>query len=466
MVNYNVLNRVTTQKREKNQPLSLWRRVLLLFVIAAMVFVAGIMLLAYLDGERLGWEVIRISKAGEPVTFTNLRPKQTTPATEDAADYYVDAMWQIQPGELAELTKVNTFYRANLVALPPNQFPGDLRETVTQNLLKMQPVLAKFDKGAQLELTGFDIGILHGHEICKSRLDSARAAFFLLSLRTLDAIATGDGTKAEKSIVSTLKLMRVFESQPTMLVQVSKMICIRLVCSDVLLLLKRCRLPEQQLARLQTLLENIFPSNSLEATLLAERVYQLEVARNLIPGVVVSKYLMANAPPLPERLELPGFMWPRMRIRAASVKYMKNMAWYIEISHHPWPVPLDKIIDANSAISRRSGKLASALIPFSRLMVETLVIVRCATVAVAIERYRSQKDTLPESLDAIYPEYVKSIPLDPYTGSPLLYIRDGDSYTVYSTGINRIDDKAAVTPKQGKGAVLDTGVHIKRNLSE
>jgi hypothetical protein len=465
-MNYNVLSLVTVQKREKNQAISLWRKVLLVFVIVSMSFVAGIMLLSYLNGKRLGWEIIRINKIGEPSLFTNLRPKPASPGTEDAADCYVDAMWQIQPGELPELMKVNTFFRVNMAVLPPDKFPADSRKTVTQILSRTEALLAKFDKGAELELTGFDIGILHGHQICKSRLDSTQAAFFLLSLRTLNAVSTADAVKAGKSIESTLKLMRVFDSQPTMLVQVSKMICVRLVCSDVLLFLERCRPSEQQLSKLQALLEDTFPSNSLEASLLAERVYQLEIARNLIPADIASKYLTADAPAMPERLELPRLIWPRMRMRAGAVKYMRNMAWYIEAARRPWPVSLDKIIDANSAVARRSGKLTSALIPFSRLTTETLAVIQSTTAAVAIERYRLQNGSLPDSLDALCPQFIKSIPLDPYTGNPLLYVREGDSFTVYSTGSNRVDDKGMITPKQDKASVLDSGIRVKRNPSQ
>jgi hypothetical protein len=461
---YNVFNWVSVQKREVKQPLSLWRRALLVFVIAGMVLVAGVMLLAYIEGKRLGWEVIRIDKSGEPITFTNLSPKQTSPAGEDAADYYVDAMWQVQPGELPGLTKLNTFYRVNMAALPPSQFPADLKKMVAQNLAKAQPVLAKFDMGAELDLTGFDIGILQGNQICKSRLDSVQSAFFLLSLRTLDAIAANDSEKAVKSIESTLKLMRIFDCQPTMFVQLSKIVCVQLACSDVLLLLTRCRPSEQQLARLGPLVEGMFPSGSLESMLLAERVYQLEIARNLIPKNVASKYLMVNPPALPERLKLPDFTWHRMRLRTTAVKYLRDMAWFLEASRQPWPAPLDRISDVNSSPSK-SPRLASALIPLSRLTAETLAIVRCTTAAIAVERYRLQKGTLPDSLDAIYPQYVKSIPLDPFTARPLLFIQDGDSYTIYSAGLNRMDDKGAVALKQNQ-VILDTGIRVKRSLAE
>jgi hypothetical protein len=463
-VNYNLLNWVSIQKRPKGQPLSLWRKAALFFLIAAMTPIAVVMMLAWIDGKRLGWEVAAISKRGEPTFFTNLSPKPSTGSSGDADDYYVDVMWQIQPGDLNSLRNLNTFYRLNMAALPANKFPADLRETVQEDLARLQPILTKLDKAAELELTGFDIGIIHGNKVCRSRLNSIQGAFFLLSLRTLDAISKGDGQEAVQSLESTLKLMRVFDSQPTLFVQVSKIVCVRLVCNDALYLLSRCRLSEQQLASLQPMMENLYLSDSLERTLKAERVYQLEIARNLIPKGIVSKYLSPDEPNLPERLQLPDFMWHRMRIRAASVRYLQDMAWFIGASRLPWPQSLDKIIDLNSSPVKNTPRLASAVIPLTRLTAETLAIVRCTTTAIAIERYRSRKGNLPETLDAIVPQYIASIPLDPFTGKSLFYIKDADSYTVYSTGFNRIDDKGSITARQEKVPVLDAGIRVRHSL--
>jgi hypothetical protein len=461
---YNSVGAVLAQKQGKKQRLPLWRRILLILVVAAMVVVAGVIIASYLAGRRLGGEIIRISRAGEPVAFTDLRsPGQNQAGTEgDAAGFYVEAIRQINPKDLAKLVQLNVFYRTNLVSLPASQFPGDLREKMGQILTNAKPMFANLDKGAAFGLSGFDIGIMHGNQVCRTRLDSVEGTVFLLSLRTLDSILRREGNEAAESIISTLKLMRVFDVQPTMLVQGRKMICVRLACSDIQLLLVYCNPSEDRLKELQTLLQKSLGSDSLEKTLLAERVYQLEVARNVIPKDVASRYLMPDAPNLPERLALPDFSWYRMRIYTGSLRYLRDMAWFITVARKPWPEPLDEIMDANKTTSEKTGKLISAVVPFSRLMAETLATARCMTAAVAIERYRRQKGGIPGSLDDILPRYIESVPLDPFTGKPLLYTRDGQSYTVYSTGFNRIDDGGVLAPKPDEPAVLDTGIRIIR----
>ncbi len=441
----NLTGFVWTKMRGEKLRFSLLRKALLFLVVAAMVMVAGVMVAAWLAQRRLGAEIVRINKTGQPTSFTDLRPNQPQPAGKDAAVFYVDVFRQINPAELAKLIQVNVFYRMNLVSMPANQFPNDMRDRVRQILTNAGPILTKVDEGAALELSNFDIGITRGNKVCKTRLDSVQGIAFLLSLQTLDSILRRDSIEATESIVSTLKLMRVFDVHPTMLVEGRKMLLIRLVCSDIQFLLVYCRPSQDQLGKLQSLLEESFQSSAMEKTLLAERVYQLEVARNIIPEGIVKKYLAPASPNMPERLALPGLSWHRLQVFDGSLEYLREMDWLISAAHRPWP------------------RLVSSVAPFSRLTADTLAMVRCTTAAVAMERYRGQKGTIPGSLDDIQPQYIESVPLDPFTGKPLLYNADiQQSYTIYSTGANRIDDGGIIAPGPNEPAALDTGIRIRR----
>lgn len=66
---------------------------------------------------------------------------------------------------------------------------------------------------------------------------------------------------------------------------------------------------------------------------------------------------------------------------------------------------------------------------------------RCAEIALAVERYRLRYDSLPESLDALIPEFMEAIPLEPFDGEPLRYIRHKEGgYTVYCIGDDGVDN--------------------------
>ncbi|QVL30375.1 hypothetical protein KIH39_16120 [Telmatocola sphagniphila] len=62
-------------------------------------------------------------------------------------------------------------------------------------------------------------------------------------------------------------------------------------------------------------------------------------------------------------------------------------------------------------------------------------------IAVACERYRLAKGQWPDQLQEICPEYLETLPLDPFSGKPMLYQRLSDGIAIYSVGKNRIDDQ-------------------------
>ena len=61
--------------------------------------------------------------------------------------------------------------------------------------------------------------------------------------------------------------------------------------------------------------------------------------------------------------------------------------------------------------------------------------------AIALKRYELQHHQLPNTLDELIPEFLKSIPTDYMDGQPLRYRRNGDgTFLLYSVGENGLDD--------------------------
>ena len=63
-------------------------------------------------------------------------------------------------------------------------------------------------------------------------------------------------------------------------------------------------------------------------------------------------------------------------------------------------------------------------------------------VALALEHFRLDSGgALPASLGELVPKHLAAVPADPFTGQPLIYIRNGKGYVVYSVGENAFDDR-------------------------
>jgi hypothetical protein len=66
----------------------------------------------------------------------------------------------------------------------------------------------------------------------------------------------------------------------------------------------------------------------------------------------------------------------------------------------------------------------------------------------AAERYRLKHQCYPETLDALVPEFMESVPHDIMDGKPMRYHRDPDGgCRVWSIGMNRVDDGGVFDPK-------------------
>jgi hypothetical protein len=60
--------------------------------------------------------------------------------------------------------------------------------------------------------------------------------------------------------------------------------------------------------------------------------------------------------------------------------------------------------------------------------------------ALACRLYKSRSGRYPETMDELVPGLLTEVPLDPFTGKPLVYRREGEGFIVYSLGSNEKDD--------------------------
>jgi hypothetical protein len=84
---------------------------------------------------------------------------------------------------------------------------------------------------------------------------------------------------------------------------------------------------------------------------------------------------------------------------------------------------------------------------------------RSAIASVALERYRQAHGGWPDSLAALVPKYLASVPADPYDGAPLRFRRLGDHVVVYSPGPDGQDDGGNIEKNSG-AAGTDIGFRL------
>jgi hypothetical protein len=71
---------------------------------------------------------------------------------------------------------------------------------------------------------------------------------------------------------------------------------------------------------------------------------------------------------------------------------------------------------------------------------KTEAITLASRAGLACRLYKSRTGHYPDSLDELVPGLLTEVPIDPFTGKPLVYRREGEGFIVYSLGSNEKDD--------------------------
>src|SRR5262245_27471098 len=70
----------------------------------------------------------------------------------------------------------------------------------------------------------------------------------------------------------------------------------------------------------------------------------------------------------------------------------------------------------------------------------TATTVRLLQADLALRLYQTDHGALPERLGDLVPKYLPTVPLDPYSQQPLIYKVNGDSFLLYSVGLDQTDN--------------------------
>lgn len=112
--------------------------------------------------------------------------------------------------------------------------------------------------------------------------------------------------------------------------------------------------------------------------------------------------------------------------------------------------------DLDAALSRGFFPIAKMLLPslvnLGEKHIRSVCLLRAAATACAVERFRlAHAESLPETLEALVPELLSAVPLDPWTNQPLKYRRLTPGYVIYAVGADGKDDGGVTYANRPKG---------------
>jgi hypothetical protein len=119
---------------------------------------------------------------------------------------------------------------------------------------------------------------------------------------------------------------------------------------------------------------------------------------------------------------------------------------------------IKSILRARNGHGLMTGMLVPMLEAACRNMVKVQVFRSATGVALAATRYRLDHGDYPATMDALVPDYLAAIPVDPFDGQPLRFKKSGDgSVVIYSIGPDGKDNGGQVEAQSPHELPADVG---------
>ena len=426
-----------------------WRTNLLL-VLAAILLLAGLVVGAIywrIQFERrqaiedVQAELDRIAAAGEPITPEEMhRYHQGGPRSAEKARLWLEAIKALPDFKDGSEENVALFDGLK------SPLQGDVLARAEALLPKVAEAIQWAEEAAKIDGESrfpieFEDGMtaLTPHVMGLIKL----ARFFLL--RHCVAIARGDADQAIESLKMILTIADALEYEPLLVSQTARNGTLRMQFREVPHLLDTLELTDAQLADLQNRLASIDFQQSVRRGLLGERAGAYHAFH----------YLMEEPDELFDEKEAGD---GTLRRPADFRYYLDATSQFLAAAQRPLPEARVQAMRVETSIKeiQKSGsrwkkrELAGSILLLEAAIGSFNFWANCesdrdsAVAAIAFRRYQLAHGKPPESLAALCPEFLTSVPQDPFAESPtpLRMVVADDRFAIYSVGENGSDDRS------------------------
>jgi hypothetical protein len=422
------------------------RRRILIVIVILLIPVAVHAICDQVESTLLARAVARIVQRGEPVDVSAQRRSLDTAEQRRAAGLYAAAAglahWQSRDDGFMMTSKD--------VELPASD-PRLEQARLHAYLAEAEPALQLVGVASPLDFAGFS-SIDPELHLNQSSLETLSG---MSNLKTDILSVAGDAKLAADELVHATILQR------TITIPYYRYISVRRLYGSLRILLTHAPPDAESLRRLQSAFMAWPDDDGVAADLQRERAWRLGVYWPY-PADGASWALRPQQGFRAFPGEALGFIAFRPVFTHAVRRQLQPYADAIAVAREPWPGKLDsaRALAERYGVEPRRGPsqtiLYRTLGVIESLGVQNLTLTlpvggmnlasrRTAIATLAVERFRrAHAGQPPPSLDALVPEFLASVPQDPFDGKPLKYRLAPDSYVVYSIDINRVDDNGAL----------------------
>jgi hypothetical protein len=423
-------DKLTTTHRTKRRGLR-WKISLGLFLLLILAF--AIFRITY--HQSVAKHLTAIRDAGYPITPEELNAWYPYPEGPNAADLYQQAFELYAKNEDAQ-NMLPVFNREIDLPDPGEPLPKDLAQRIQAYLADNKGAISLLEQAAKIEGCRYPVDFTEGVNFDSPTWAYLRHGTKLLSLQSIMDGDQGKYNLAANRCITIISLARSLENEPyiiSSLVSISNQL---LAYKQIEFLVNTSQINDDHLSRLAHAVSSANLDRMQLRAMVGERCYGQSMFND--PEKFL-RTLTSRSKPVP-RFDV---AWSMIGLKDFDYSsYLARMQAHVDYSEDPsWPIPPS--LDDEEQLPRLSI--------ISRIMIPALPAVHEAfrrmkakrqtlLAGIATERYRQQHNQFPAQLTDLVPDFLETVPQDPFDNQPLRYHLEDAGAIIYSVGVDGTDN--------------------------
>jgi len=450
------------------------RIVLILALVPASLFILLLLVVFLWDPIaewRLAARIRALREAGEPVRIEDLDALYPEPPPgENAATLFERAFVEMAGNRDIALENELPVAGPNKVRPPVEFVPSAWLDRIRSLLARNQRALELLHEAVACGGCKFDIDFPTAVVWRPAHLVPMRRAAWLLMLEAIERTERGEEEAAARSLWACLRVGRALGCEPLLLSWFYRADCDAFAVEQLERWVSRLRPSPRSLERLEAALQAETDPAGLDRVFLVERCCFINVRKQLKPRMLRRRTL---ADALGVKGKVVDRTLGKVRLPLGSLATQKRHL--IDILNDslaalgaPYPRRLQQGVRAAEAHMASIPKrrvvcrgYASSVAWFFRKRRRHVAGLEAARMALAALRHRAKHGGLPATLQDLVPDFVDSVPLDPFDGKPLRYRKTKDGFVIYAIGENAKDDGGKTESDPSTAERLDIGFRVR-----
>lgn len=438
--------------RKRSARRLMWSMIFGLVLLAMLAPVA--LYIAWLTHGRalLRKELAKIQAASEPITTAEMAAWYQVPeGKRDITQLWLDAIHPFDTPAFHASAKALPILGNVATTLPPldQPLPAADEEAIRAWLQLQEPHLAAVRFAARQEgEVRYPRGFGRGLDELLGDVQALRSVTRAFDLEFEILAREADLEPALANLETRLAVGETLRGHPTIIDLLVRIAILSVSFHDMRALAATERLSDEQLARLQHMLRNVDLQGDLPAAFLGERALCYQAFHQKL-GLMVDPEQIDFAP-VETTQDVAQVSRPEDCAYALA-----SLSEMVEASSQPFPLIFDATaklqFEQGQQISGQLGMINKVRFAGTASLLPSLAactsaigryesLRRCLDATLAARRYQLRHGQPPQRLSDLVPDFLPALPLDPYTGQPLLMLVDSQKLTIYSVGSNRVDD--------------------------